>query len=404
MTTDVIMPKLGLTMKEGTVVDWLKKEGENVEKGEPIVEVETDKITNFVEANASGVLLRILALKGTTVPVTGLIAIIGEPGEEIPSKRELARETETPRSVSEKMETTEVAEKTPSTQTDQEGIRISPLARKLAEEYKIDPAKIKGTGPGGRIVKEDIIRAATTATSAPQPQTPQEIEVTETIPLTGTRKTIADRLSQSYHSAVHTTVITEVDMTEIVKYRQGLSETKEGTSTSITYTSIIAKSVAVALKKHPVVNSTLVDDAIKVFGEVNLGVAVDVEGGLIVPVIRHAEKKSLIEIASALTELADKARKRLLSVGDISFGTFTITNLGALGVHTFIPIINPPQAAILGVGMVEQRPAVINGRVEVRSKMNLSLVFDHRIIDGAEAARFLQTLKNVMENPSVLID
>jgi pyruvate dehydrogenase E2 component (dihydrolipoamide acetyltransferase) len=404
MTTDVIMPKLGLTMKEGTVVDWLKKEGENVEKGEPIVEVETDKITNFVEANASGVLLRILALKGTTVPVTGLIAIIGEPGEEIPSKRELARETETPRSVSEKMETTEVAEKTPSTQTDQEGIRISPLARKLAEEYKIDPAKIKGTGPGGRIVKEDIIRAATTATSAPQTQTPQEIEVSETIPLTGTRKTIADRLSQSYHSAVHTTVITEVDMTEIVKYRQGLSETKEGTGTSITYTSIIAKSVAVALKKHPVVNSTLVDDAIKVFGEVNLGVAVDVEGGLIVPVIRHAEKKSLIEIASVLTELADKARKRLLSVGDISFGTFTITNLGALGVHTFIPIINPPQAAILGVGMVEQKPAVINGKVEVRSKMNLSLVFDHRIIDGAEAARFLQTLKNVMENPSVLTD
>jgi pyruvate dehydrogenase E2 component (dihydrolipoamide acetyltransferase) len=333
-----------------------------------------------------------------------VIAIIGEPGEVISSKRELARETETPRSVSEKMETTEVAEKTPSTQTDQEGIRISPLARKLAEEYKIDPTRIKGTGPGGRIVKEDIVRAVTTATSAPQPQTPQEIEVSETIPLTGTRKTIADRLSQSYHSAVHTTVITEVDMTEIVKYRQRFSETKEGTGTSITYTSIIAKSVAAALKKHPVVNSTLVDDAIKVFGEVNLGVAVDVEGGLIVPVIRHAEKKSLIEIASVLTEMADKARKRLLSVEDISFGTFTITNLGALGVHTFIPIINPPQAAILGVGMVEQKPAVINGKIEIRSMINLSLVFDHRIIDGAEAARFLQTLKNVMENPSVLTD
>ena len=402
MTTDVIMPKLGLTMKEGTVVNWLKKEGEHVEKDEPIVEVETDKITNFVEANASGVLLRILAPRGTIVPVTEVIAIIGEPGEEIPSK--LVRETESPRSVNEIMETTEVADKTSSTQTDQEAIRISPLARKLAEEYKVDPTKIKGTGPGGRIVKEDIIRAATTATSAPQPQIPLEIEVSETIPLTGTRKTIADRLSQSYHSAVHTTVITEVDMTEIVKYRQRLSETKEGTSASMTYTSIIAKSVAAALKNHPVINSTLVGDAIKVFGEVNLGVAVDVEGGLIVPVIRHAEKKSLMEIASVLTEMADKARKRLLSVEDISFGTFTITNLGALGVHTFIPIINPPQAAILGVGMVEQKPAVINGKVEVRSMINLSLVFDHRIIDGAEAARFLRTLKNVMENPSVLID
>jgi len=402
MTTDVIMPKLGLTMKEGTVVNWLKKEGEHVEKDEPIVEVETDKITNFVEANASGVLLRILAPRGTIVPVTEVIAIIGEPGEEIPSK--LVRETESPRSVNEIMETTEVADKTSSTQTDQEAIRISPLARKLAEEYKVDPTKIKGTGPGGRIVKEDIIRAATTATSAPQPQIPLEIEVSETIPLTGTRKTIADRLSQSYHSAVHTTVITEVDMTEIVKYRQRLSETKEGTSASMTYTSIIAKSVAAALKNHPVINSTLVGDAIKVFGEVNLGVAVDVEGGLIVPVIRHAEKKSLMEIASVLTEMADKARKRLLSVEDISFGTFTITNLGALGVHTFIPIINPPQAAILGVGMVEQKPAVINGKIEIRSKMNLSLVFDHRIIDGAEAARFLQTLKKMMENPSVLID
>lgn len=406
VTTEVIMPKLGLTMKEGTIVDWLKNEGERVEKGESIVEIETEKISKFVEAEASGVLLKILAPKGTTVPVTKVIAIIGEPGEETPSKEVSVQQTEALKSAGETPETIEAVEKPPATWTAEEKTRISPLAKKLAEEYKVDPTKIKGTGPGGRIVKEDIIKAVETATpSAPQPATSQKIEVSEIIPLTGTRKTIADRLSQSYHSAVHTTVMTEVDMTVTASFRQRLlSETKEKTGAPVTYTSIIAKAVATALKRHPIVNSTLEDYAIKVLKEINLGVAVDTEAGLIVPVIRNADKKTLTEIASLLGELADKARKRLLSIDEISFGTFTITNLGTLGVHTFVPIINPPQAAILGVGMLEEKPVVIKGRVEIRSRMNLSLVFDHRIVDGAEAARFLQTLKSILENPSVLID
>jgi pyruvate dehydrogenase E2 component (dihydrolipoamide acetyltransferase) len=347
-----------------------------------------------------------LAPKGTTVPVTKVIAIIGEPGEETPSKEVSFQQTEALKSAGETPETIEAVEKPPATWTAEEKTRISPLAKKLAEEYKVDPTKIKGTGPRGRIVKEDIIKAVETATpSAPQPATSQKIEVSEIIPLTGTRKTIADRLSQSYHSAVHTTVMTEVDMTVTASFRQRLlSETKEKTGAPVTYTSIIAKAVATALKRHPIVNSTLEDYAIKVLKEINLGVAVDTEAGLIVPVIRNADKKTLTEIASLLGELADKARKRLLSIDEISFGTFTISNLGTFGVHTFVPIINPPQAAILGVGMLEEKPVVIKGRVEIRSRMNLSLVFDHRIVDGAEAARFLQTLKSILENPSVLID
>jgi pyruvate dehydrogenase E2 component (dihydrolipoamide acetyltransferase) len=230
------------------------------------------------------------------------------------------------------------------------------------------------------------------------------VEISETIAMAGTRKTIADRLSHSYHSAVHATVMTEVDMSNTAELRQKLlPEVKEKTGASLTYTGILVKAVAIALKNHRLVNSTLEGDTIKVLKSINIGVAVDAEGGLIVPVIHDADKKTLIETAPLLTELVDKARSKSLSMKEVSSGTFTITNLGMLGVHTFIPIINPPQAAILGVGSMDEKPAVIEGKIEVRTRMNLSLVYDHRIVDGAEAARFLQTLKEKLENPSTLL-
>lgn len=402
MTTDVIMPKLGLTMKEGTIVEWTKKEGDRVEKGEPIVEVETEKISNVVEAPASGVLLKIFAAKGAVVPVTDVIAIIGEPGEEVATR--VAQKAEQPK-IEEEVEKAGAIERPIAEQMIGEKIRISPLAKKLAEERGVDITRIKGTGPEGRIVKEDILKAAEATAPSTAQRSAEGVEISETIAMTGTRKTIADRLAHSYHSAVHATVMTEVDMSKTVELRQKLlSEVKEKTGASLTYTGILVKAAAIALKNHRIVNSTLEGDTIKVLKSINVGVAVDAEGGLIVPVIHDADNKTLIEIAPLLTELVEKARKKSLSMEEVSSGTFTITNLGMLGVHTFIPIINPPQAAILGAGSMDEKPVVIEGKIEVRTRMNLSLVYDHRIVDGAEAARFLQTLKQKLENPSTLFE
>lgn len=401
MATQVIMTKLGLTMKEGTVVNWLKKEGERVEKGEPLLEVETEKISSELEAPASGILLKITAQKGATVPVSGLLGIIGEPGEDVSSIQNnvVKAEISAARPETEALKPVEV-------EVSPEKMRISPLARKIAEEQKVDLTKVTGTGPDGRIVKEDVLRAIGKA-EAVGPSAPslskEGVEVAEIIPLVGTRKTIADRLSQSYNSAVHTTVMTEVDMTDASNFRKDLLvKVKEKTGVSLTYTCMIVKAAALALREHKIVNSTLEGHEIKILKNVNVGVAVDVEEGLIVPVIRGADQESLCEIAALLAKLAEKARNRTLSMEEVSAGTFTVTNLGMLGVHTFIPIINPPQAAILGVGAIEDRPAIVRGRIEARSRLNLSLVYDHRIINGAEAARFLQTMKQILENPSTL--
>lgn len=401
MATKVIMTKLGLTMKEGTVVNWLKKEGEHVEKGEPLLEVETEKISSELEAPASGVLLKITAQKGATVPVSGLLGIIGEPSEDVSSIQDTAIEVE----ISAAAHETEVM-KPVVDEVSTERVRISPLARKIAEEQKVDLTKIKGTGPDGRIVKEDVLRVlgkAETMGPSATSLSKEGVEIAEVIPLIGMRKTIADRLSQSYNSAVHTTVMTEVDMTEASNFRKELLiKVKEETGASLTYTCIIVKAAASALKEHKLVNSTLEGQEIKILKNVNVGVAVDVEEGLIVPVIHNADQKSLSEIAAFLDKLAEKARSQTLSMEEISMGTFTVTNLGMLGVHTFIPIINPPQTAILGVGTIEDKPVIVKGKIEARSVLNLSLVYDHRIINGAEAARFLQTMRRILERPSAM--
>jgi pyruvate dehydrogenase E2 component (dihydrolipoamide acetyltransferase) len=402
LATKVIMTKLGLTMKDGTVVNWLKKEGERVEKGEPLVEVETEKISTELEAPASGVLLKIIAQKGAIIPVSGLLGIIGEPGEDVSSIQDNAVKAE----ISAAEPETEEVLKPSMAEVSAEKVRISPLARKIAEEQKVDLTKITGTGPDGRIIKEDVLRALGKAETVGQPTTPlskEGVEVAEIIPLVSMRKTIAERLSQSYNSAVHTTVITEVDMTEASNFRKELlAKIKEETGVSLTYTGIIVKAAASALREHKMVNSTLEDQEIMILKNINVGVAVDIEEGLIVPVIRDADRKSLSEIAALLSKLGEKAKNRTLSMEEVSGGTFTVTNLGILGVNTFIPIINPPQAAILGVGAIEDKPVIVEGRIGARSRLNLSLVFDHRIINGAEAARFLQTMKRILENPSTL--
>ena len=358
MVTNVLMPRLSLTMKEGTVVQWFKKEGEEVEKGEPVVEVLSEKVTYEVEAPASGVLRKILAEEGMDVPVAETLGIITASDEKLPEVAEVPRER----------------------------IIASPAAKRLAREHDIDLAQIKGTGPEGRIGEEDVQRFL------------QELEVVprvrEVIPLTGIKKTAAERVSASAKRAPHSTITMEVDMSDTARLRGKLQ---------VSYTDVLVKAVAKALREHAIINSTLEKDAIKIFADVNIGVAVATDRGLIVPVIRDADKKSIEEITSSLRELVDRAKQGNLSKEELTGGTFTITNLGMYGVDEFTPIINPPETAILGVGRVVERPVVKDKQIVVKPVMKLSLSFDHRVVDGAPAAEFLREVKTYLEEPSSLL-
>jgi len=373
LVTKVVMPRLSLTMKTGTVVQWFKKEGEAVQKGEPLVEVLSEKVTYDIEAPESGILRKILALEGTDTPVDEAIGIITAPNEQI-SETEIAvaaKVVEEAAAVPEK-ETVEKAE---------ERVAASPAAKRLAREHGVDLALVRGSGPEGRIVDEDV-RQFVEATKM-QPR------VREIVPLTGIRKTTAERVSLSARTAPHATVTMEVDMTNAVRLRG---------ETQTSYTEMLVKAVAKALREQPTMNATLDGEQIKVFEDVNVGVAVATDKGLIVPVIKEADKKSLNEIASALKELIEKAREGKLTKEDVTGGTFTITNLGMYGVDVFIPIINPPETAILGVGRVTEKPVVVNGQIAIKPVMQLSLSFDHRIVDGAPAAKFLQRVKKILES------
>jgi pyruvate dehydrogenase E2 component (dihydrolipoamide acetyltransferase) len=389
------MPKLSLTMETGKIVRWLKKEGDKVEKGEPILEIETEKVTVEVEAPASGILHKILAKEGEDVPIQKTIAIIREPGEEIPE------EVAAPPVEAKKPEVVAVTEKP------LERVKASPLAKKLAKEYGVDLTKIKGTGPGGRIVKEDVLRAveeakAAAVTVTPTP-TPVTVEKAKVVPLTSMRKTIGRRMAQSLQTAPQLTITMEVDMSEAVKFREQItSVTEKKLNLRVTYTDIIVKAVAKALKEFPFINSRLEGDQLKLLEEVNVGVATAVEDGLVVPVVKNADKKSLIEVASEIRSLVEKARQGKLSIEDVSGGTFTVTNLGMYGVDVFTPIINPPESAILGVGRIVEKPVVINGQITIRPLTVLSLTFDHRVTDGAQAAVFLQRVKELLEKPALL--
>jgi pyruvate dehydrogenase E2 component (dihydrolipoamide acetyltransferase) len=383
MVTKVVMPKYGWTMTEGKVLKWLKKEGELVKKGEPLFEMESEKTVTQVEAETSGILRKILVQEGTVVPVGETIAILTEPGEELPSSDTLKQMVE---------EKPQIVE--------EEKIKISPAARKLAEEHGIDITKIKGTGPDGRIVKEDILRVIESEKEVVKVSSlPAKI-----IPLEGMRKIIAERMTLSARTTARVLLTIDVDMSEVSKLRQSLLEDVEKKwGVRLTYTDILVKAVAKALEEHPIVNSILVEDKIHVMESINIGVAVALKDGLIVPVVREANKKSLIEIALQLKELIEKARQGKLSTEEATGGTFTISNLGMYGVGVQMQIINPPEVAILGVGAITDKPVVINGQITIRPMMTLSLVFDHRALDGAPAAEFLVTLKRILENPYILL-
>jgi len=367
LVTKILMPRLSLTMKTGTVVQWFKKEGEKVQKGEPLVEVLSEKVTYDVEAPESGVLRKILAIEGTDVPVAQTIGVIAAPDEQIPEIEVTEVEAVPERELIEKVE---------------ERIMASPAAKRLAREHGVDLAKVVGTGPEGRIVEDDVKKFIEEITRlAPR--------VREVIPLTGIRKTTAERVSLSARTAPHSTITMEVDMTNAVKLHE---------ETQASYTDMLVKATAQALREHPIMNSTLEDEQIKIFEDINVGVAVATEKGLVVPVIHNADRMSLSDIASALKLLVEKAREGKLTKEDLTGGTFTITNLGMYGVDVFIPIINPPETAILGVGRVSEKPVVVNNEITTKPTMHLSLSFDHRIVDGAPAAQFLQKVKQILES------
>jgi len=367
LVTKILMPRLSLTMKTGTVVQWFKKEGEKVQKGEPLVEVLSEKVTYDVEAPESGILRKILAIEGTDVPVAQTIGIIAAPDEQIPEIEVAEVEAVPERELIEKAE---------------ERIIASPAAKRLAREHGVDLSKVVGTGPEGRIVEDDVKKFIEEITRlAPR--------VREIIPLTGIRKTTAERVSLSARTAPHSTITMEVDMKNAVKLHE---------ETQASYTDMLVKATAQALREYPIINSTLEGEQIKIFEDINVGVAVATEKGLVVPVVHNADKKSLNEIASALKELVEKAREGKLTKEDLTGGTFTITNLGMYGVDVFIPIINPPETAILGVGRVSEKPVVVNNEIKTKPTMHLSLSFDHRIVDGAPAAQFLQRVKHILES------
>jgi len=407
---EVIMPKLGLTMESGKIEKWHKKEGDKVEIGEVLFEVMTDKVTLEVESYNSGILRKILRTEGEEVPVTEVIAYIGDKDEEIP-QYELKKEAEAKIGEMEIKEAEETAEKVKEVyRISGEGAKISPLARKTAKEIGIDykSGKIVGSGPGGRIVKEDIIAYSKKKEEAPGGKaapTGAEITIKSSGPLEGIKKVIAERMSYSKSNIPHIVLNAKANTTKLMDLREKFKEKilkKYGIK--ITYTDFILKSTAVALRENLEVNSTFSDGNYIIYDDVNVGVAVSLEGGLIVPIIFNCDKLKITDIAKKRIELVNKAREGKLSLEEISNGTFTVTNLGMYGIRSFSPIINPPQAAILAVGEIYTEPAIVNGKIKPESFIDLSVSCDHRIIDGIVGAKFLRRIAELIENPAELIN
>lgn len=407
---EVIMPKLGLTMESGKIEKWHKKEGDKVKAGEVLFEVMTDKVTIEVESYDSGILRKILRAEGEEVPVTEVVAYIGEEDEEIPqAELELAAEDKKKVEVKKAEEAAEKVKEVSGIPG--ESVKISPLARKTAKEIGIDykSERIAGSGPGGRIVKEDIITYSKKKGKARKeeaaPVTTTGITIKSSSPLEGIRKVIAERMSYSKSNIPHIVLNAKADATQLIVLREKFKEKilkKHGIK--ITYTDFILKSTAVALRENLEVNSTFSDGNYIIYDDVNVGVAVSLEGGLIVPIIFDCDKLEILNIAKKRIELVGKAREGRLSLEEISNGTFTVTNLGMYGIRSFSPIINPPQAAILAVGEIYTEPAVVNGKIKPESFIDLSVSCDHRIIDGMIGAKFLRRIVELIENPAELVN
>jgi len=402
MVTKVVITKMSMVMEEATIVEWLKKEGDTIEKGEPIVEILTEKETVELEAPASGVLLKILAEEAMELPVDAVIGLIGDPNEPLPDLESLVTalpqeasvvETEslveTPPSLKPDLTPQETISSTELGEEPAQRIRASPRAKKLASEKGIDLRYVTGTGPEARIVERDIETFLQIMVS-------EGPRIKEEKKFFGIQKLTAKKVTESYQNIPQLTHVMEADMTNLVNYRNKLITKKD---MKISYTAFLVKAVAIALETHAILNATLSGDIIKIYDDINIGVAIATPDGLVVPVVHNINKKQIIDVNSEIKALITKTKEKKLRSNDFLNRTFTVSNLGMYDIDFFTAIINPPEAAILSVGRIVEKPVVIDKGIYVRSMMYLSLTYDHRIIDGAPAAEFLQTLRNLLENP-----
>ena len=450
-----VMPKMGDTMEEGKILRWIKHEGDAVQKGEALAEIETEKVNIEAEAFASGVLRKILAQEGETVPVGAPIALIGAADEPLPDEAKAGKSEKTalasqqanvngatPTPAATRATGAAVAEPgvAPAETTASDGGRvfISPLARHIAAEHNLDVTRIHGTGPGGRIIRDDVqaylanpqaaAQTAQTAQAQPAQPAPQTAQIAQPTPapqaqptqpaiapvpaaapgedvraqpLSAIRKTIAKRLQQSMQAAPHFYVTVAIETNQLAAMRASINEYGAGlpNPVKVSYNDLIVKAVAVALAHMPEVNVSFDGEQLLFKSHINVGVAVAMESGLIVPVIRDADKRGVLDIAQESRRLADAARSGKLKPEEFSGGTFTVSNLGMYDVEEFTAVINPPESAILAVGSIVPTPVVRDGQVVVRDIMKVTLSVDHRALDGAIAARFLQELKRLLEQP-----
>jgi pyruvate dehydrogenase E2 component (dihydrolipoamide acetyltransferase) len=405
MATKILMPKLSDTMAEGVILKWLKKEGEKVKQGETLVEIESDKADMELEAYDSGVLRKILVPEGGKAGIGAPIGIIAGVNEDItgllnetmpipqkPQTKEAASPTTLPPSLSHLG--------TPSIATD-DHVKASPLAKRLAVENKIELRSISGTGPQGRIIKRDIeplidgkktISAKVPVSIIPGGHRDMELSLI--------RKTIAKRMQESKQTVPHFYVTVEIDMDPVISFREQLNS---ATDSKISFTDILVKAAASTLMRHPNINATYLGNTMRQFGEAHIAVAVALDEGLVTPVLRNCEQKTILQINSELHDLAERARSRRLKPEEYQGATFTISNLGMFGVEDFVAIVNPPEGAILAVGSIIEKPVVKKGQIVIGHTMKVTLSSDHRIIDGAVAARFLQDLKILIEKPVALM-
>ena len=397
MITEVRMPKLGMAMKKGAVTKWLKAEGDAVHEGEELCELATEKITATVPAPASGMLGRIVApASRAELPVGALLAIIGEPGDVFPTAEELAAIAPAPTDA----QAVGAAEATRGTRaarapagTAGGEVIASPAAKRRARELGVDIAHVPPAAPGKRLTTDDVEAFAAAQTAPATTGAETAPAAGRVVPFEGIRRVVAERLSDSLQTMAQVTISREIQVGGLVARRRELAPGFEAaTGIRLTYTDLLVEVVARLLPEHALLNATLTDDGIVVAEAVHMGVAVALEDGLIVPVIRDAGTRPLGEIARERVRLTEKAQAGTLALDEVEGGTFTTSNLGAFGADAFTPIVNPPQCAILGVGRIVDKPTVVDGRVTICPTMWLSLTFDHRIVDGAPAARFLQVL------------
>ncbi|HYU36351.1 MAG TPA: dihydrolipoamide acetyltransferase family protein [Gemmatimonadales bacterium] len=416
------MEALSPTMEEGRVVKWHKRDGDPVKTGDTLAEVETDKAVMELVARADGVLRQIAAAEGQTVAVGSVVAVIASPGETVGATVAAAPPPAAVPSGSGKRETGNVAiapapapAAVASVPADATRVKASPLARRIAKEAGVDLKLVAGSGPGGRVVKKDLERApspgasaapaATAAATFPVSRVPfpdRTGAAYDDVPLTQIRKTIAKRLATSLGPVPHFFLTTEVDMERANEARDALNK-QLGDQGKVSFNDIIIKATAHALTKHPACNAWFQEDHIRYWHEVHIGMAVAVEDGLITPVIRNAGLKSLADIGREARELAERARNRRLQPNEYTGATFSVSNLGMFDIDQFTAVINPPEAGIIAVGSIVQKPVVVDGQLGARRRMRITMSCDHRVIDGATGAAFLRTLKQMLENPLAML-